>query len=62
MPKPVIECVHLSPIRLRLSLFPRGTARPAPSKMGLFGKRPTLDYVFNALVPSMTEIKNVRLK
>lgn len=61
MPKPVIEYVHLSPIRIRLSIFPRGSARSARSSRTL-GCRPIVDHVFNALVPSLTEIKNVRIK
>lgn len=58
MPKPVIEYVHLSPIRIRLSIFPRGSSRSGRS----LGRRPIVDYVFNALVPSLSEIKNVRIK
>ena len=64
MPRPVIEYVHLSPIRIRLSIFPRGSARSSrgSSRGSSLGCRPILDHVFNALVPSLTEIKNVRIK
>lgn len=64
MPRPVVECVHLSPLRVRLSLSPRGSGRPAgpgPAR-GWLGRRPIVDHVFNGLVPSLAEVKNVRLK
>ncbi|XP_052120649.1 intermembrane lipid transfer protein Vps13-like [Frankliniella occidentalis] len=60
MPRPVIESVHLSPLRIRLSLFLRGSARTGGRSLA--GKRAIVDHVFNALVPSAAEIKNVRLK